>query len=220
LLVECFCVRILALKIKLSDIAEVKTGYSQVAKSDLSIESEEDSTGTTAAVGLRSITNDGAIDLSRLDRVYTPQSEGWLRKVASSTVQPGDLIVAARGSSGKAGLVGPVPSEPLLCTNNVLLVRANTAVADASYLQAFIQNLYSDPTQEILRRGVLGQWSITRTDLEQLEIELPPLAEQKKISAAFSATHEARRAALAVSDHYGLLLEKLSSQYLRPKPRT
>jgi hypothetical protein len=220
LTVEYFFACIHALKIKLSDVAEVKTGYPQVAKSELAIESEEDSTGTTPAVGLRSITNDGAIDLSRLDRVYTPQSEGWLKKVAGSTVQAGDLIIAARGSSGKAGLVGPVPSEPLLCTNNVLLVRPNTAAADAGYLQAFIQNLYSDPTQEILRRGVLGQWSITRTDLEQLEIELPPLAEQKKISAAFSSTHEARRAAQAVSDHYSLLLENLSSQYFRPKSRT
>lgn len=208
------------LKIKLSDAAEVKTGYSQVAKSELVIESEEHSTGTTRAVGLRSITNDGLIDLARLDRVYMPQSEGWLKKVAGSTVQPGDVIVAARGSSGKAGLVELVPSEPLLCTNNVLLVRPNTAIADAGYLRAFIQNLYSDPTQEILRRGVLGQWSITRSDLEQLEIELPPLAEQMKISAAFSALHDARRAAQAVSDHYGVLLENLSSQYFRSKPRT
>jgi hypothetical protein len=191
-----------------------------VAKSELAIESEEDRIGTAPAVGLRSITNDGVIDLSRLDRVYTPHSEGWLKRVAGSTVQPGDLIVAARGSSGKAGLVGPVPSEPLLCTNNVLLVRPNTAIADAGYLQAFIQSLYSDPTQEILRRGVLGQWSITRSDLEHLQIELPPLAEQKKISAAFSAMHDARRAAQAVSDHYGLLLENLSSQYFRSKPHT
>lgn len=220
MIVEGFTNYIPALNIKLVDIADVKTGYSQVAKAELAYESEEDSSGTTRAVGLRSITNDGSIDLSRLDRVYTPQSEGWLKKVAGSTVQAGDLIVAARGSSGKAGLVGPVPSEPLLCTNNVLLVRPNTAIADARYLQAFIQNLYSDPTQEILRRGMLGQWSITRTDLEQLEIELPPIAEQKRISAAFSAMHDARRAAQAVSDHYGLLLENLSSQYFRSKPRT
>jgi restriction endonuclease S subunit len=91
-------------------------------------------------------------------------------------------------------------------------------LVDAAYLQAFLQSLYSDPTQETLRRGVLGQWSITRSDLEDLEIELPPLAEQKRISAAFSAMHEARRAAQAVSDHYGFLLENLCSQYFRSKP--
>lgn len=208
------------MKVKLSDVAEVKTGYSQVAKSDLVIESEEDSTGTTPAIGLRSITNDGEIDLSRLDRVYTPRSEGWLKKVSESAVLPGDLIVAARGSSGKAGLISTVPARPLLCTNNVLLVRPNTDIADAVYLQAFIQSLYSEPAQETLRRGVLGQWSITRSDLEQLELELPPLTEQKKISAAFSAMHAARRAAQLVSDHYGLLLENLSTQYFRSKPRT
>lgn len=206
-----------ALKINLGTISTVMAGYPQVARSALSSLLEEDNRVTSPAIGLRSISNDGGIDFSKLDSVYTPQSEGWLKKMAESTVQAGDLIVAARGSSGKAGVVTSKQSEPILCTNNVLLIRANPDLADPSYLQAYLQQLYTDPNQEKLRRGVLGQWSITRSDLEQLEIDLPPLAEQKRIAIAFNAIHEARRAALAVSDHYGSLLENLRTQFFKSK---
>lgn len=208
------------MRIKLGAIAEVKTGYAQVAKAELDADFLAVNPATAAAIGLKSIVADGSIDLTRLDRVYTPQSETWGRRVAGSAVSLGDLIVAARGSSGKAGVITVVPSEPLLFTNNVLLVRPNPAEADADYLQAFIQSLYSSSNQETLRRGVLGQWSITRSDLEQLEIELPDLESQKKISAAFRAMHDARRAAQAVSDQFGFLLESLSKKFFRGELRT
>lgn len=191
-----------------------------MAKAELCIGEEKDTQTTAPAVGLRSISNDGKVDVSRLDRVYVPQSKVWLRKIAESAVLQGDLIVAARGSSGKAGIVSSLPSNRILCTNNVLLVRPNFDRADPTYLQAFLQDLYSNPKQDTLRRGVLGQWSITRSDLEQLKMTLPSLAEQRKIGAAFNTMHEARRAAQAVSDQYGSLLDNLSTKYFRTTSST
>jgi restriction endonuclease S subunit len=203
------------LKIKLTDIAEIKTGYTQASKAQLDTAVDQVNLYTSPAVGLKSITNDGEIDFSKLDRVFTPFSAGTKSKLTNSAIRVGDLVLAARGSSGKAGVVRVITADPVVITGNVLLVRPNPELADSTYLQALFQSVYTDPKQESFRKGVLDQWSITRNDLEQFELEIPPLPEQQKISTAFLAIQEARRSAQAVTDHYGFLLEKLSTKYFR-----
>lgn len=130
------------------------------------------------------------------------------------------MLAAARGSSGKAGLVRTNPKQSLLCTNNVLLIRPNTDHLLPSYLQIFLQSLYDNPDAGELRRGMLSQWSITRSDLETLEIDLPPIERQLKIAAAFEAVTSARRAANAISEHYNELNQRLSQTYFKHSKRS
>lgn len=209
----------LPLKITLSQLAVVSTGFPQIPKTELD-DSDLVDVSMHPALGLRSITSDGDIDFQRLDFVRPPQSNVWRQKLRDVEVMAGDVIAAARGSSGKAGLVRITPAQPLLSTNNVLLIRPKPDRLYPAYLQAYLQSLYDNPDAGELRRGMLSQWSITRSDLENLEIDLPPMKQQVQIAAAFDALVEARRAAKAVSDHYGHLLQNLSLTYFKHSKRS
>ena len=210
-----------SLNLRLTEVSSISSGFPQVPKAALNegapILQEP---GIRPALGLRSITPDGDIDFSRLDFVRPPQSSVWRQKLGDVEVRAGDVVAAARGSSGKAGLVRTNPKQSLLCTNNVLLIRPNTDRLLPSYLQVFLQSLYDNPDAGELRRGVLSQWSITRSDLETLEIDLPPLDQQQKIAAAFEAVTSARRAANAISEHYNQLSQRLSQTYFKHSKRS
>lgn len=214
------CLDTLQLKIILKTLADVSTGFPQISRADLERSQPLDADFHHPAVGLRSITVDGNVDFSRLDFVKAPQAAARRQKLATVTIRVGDIIAAARGSSGKAGLVREHPEEPLLSTNNVLLIRAKTDRLLPAYLRAYLQSLYDSPDVSELRRGVLSQWSITRADLENLEIDLPSLDEQQKIAAAFDAVTDARRAASALSEHYDHMLQRLSKNYFKHTKRT
>lgn len=111
---------------------------------------------------------------------------------ARSRLQPGDVVVAIRGSVGTAEVVPPDLTNANV-TRDAARVSPRPEV-DASYL-AFV--IGSVPMQGFFASRSLGAavQGINITDLKRAPIPLPPLSEQREIAAHIQA-HRARLVSL------------------------
>ncbi len=192
----------------LADIASFQTGFPQVARVELNL-SDAESSGYVPAVGLSAITPEGGVDWLILDRVHPPQSLKPEHRLAA-----GDIVVSARGSAAKIGMVLGIPAEPIFSTTNVIVVRPNQELVDPTYLWACLTKLRHDPREVFFARGSTQVWSITLRDLARLPINLPPLEEQRRIASTVQVLRAAADSARAVATQYDHTLSVFLSQFL------
>lgn len=186
----------------LTDLSQFLSGFPQVAKATL--DRETDFSRYVPAVGLRALTKEGDIDWSQLDQVRPPHQLRPEHRLAT-----GDVIISARGSGVKIGMVRNLPPYQVYSTTNVIVVRPISGLADPTYLWACLNWHRNDPREEFFSRGSTAQWSITLRELGRLPIHLPPMAEQVRIASAIVAIQSAAEAARAVAAQYDLTLDTL-----------
>jgi type I restriction enzyme, S subunit len=120
----------------------------------------------------------------------TPQQANALSSV---TVESGDILLNITGASVARCCLAPDRLLPARVNQHVCIIRPKHEVLDAHYLQHL---LVSGPTKRrLLRIGESGgatRQAITKADLQNLEIPLPPLPEQKRIAAILDAADALR----------------------------
>jgi type I restriction enzyme S subunit len=121
--------------------------------------------------------NDGKVNFYD-DDLYIDQSAH--NSLSRSIIRNGDLLVSIAGSIGRAGLVD-TETEQLNCNQAVAIVRLNDDV-NAQYIKhLFHSPVVADQIKKLTVTGVISNLSLSQ--LGNLKIPLPPLAEQQRIAA-------------------------------------
>ena len=113
--------------------------------------------------------------------------------LSSVTVESGDVLLNITGASVARCCLAPDRLLPARVNQHVCIIRPTKAVLDSHYLQHL---LISGPTKRrLLRIGESGgatRQAITKADLQNLEIPLPGLQDQKRIAAVLDAADNLR----------------------------
>ncbi len=154
-------------------------------------------------IGVRDL-QDGAVTASGgLDSVGFPDRA----RAETYAVRPDDVLVTGRGTLLKFGLVGP-ETAGAIASGNVIVVRANSEAIGGA-LFAILSSEVFRPRIEVLRRGATTLLSLSPKDLANLEIELPPLDEQRRIAAFVKDAQTAYRTAIEAAEIRHALARRL-----------
>ncbi len=151
----------------LSQLAAIKSGYQFRARI------EDDPTGNVAVIQVKDLGEDLRLRLDGLERAQIDRAEPYL-------VRQGDVLFLARGARLRAAAIeddlrGTIANGFFFILRPVPLV-----------LPAFLAwSINARPFQEQLRPFVRGSHIplVTRGDLEQIQIDVPPLETQRLIVA-------------------------------------
>lgn len=110
-------------------------------------------------------------------------------ELAKSDLRAGDLLFARRSltaeGAGKCSVVCEI-KEPTTFESSIIRARPDSRVADSLFLYYMFSSPYGAYVLGTIRRQVAVA-GITGTDLVELPIPLPPLAQQKTISQILGA---------------------------------
>jgi hypothetical protein len=183
---------------RLGDIAEVFAGIG-VSREETQRRPGE----KLPVIGVRDL-QDGAVTASAaLDNVGFADSA----RAETYSVRPDDVLVTGRGTLLKFGLVGP-ETEGAIASGNVIVVRAHSGAIGGA-LFAILSSEVFRPRIEVLRRGATTLLSLSPKDLANLEIELPPLDEQRRIAAFVKDAQTAYRTAIEAAEIRRALARRL-----------
>lgn len=138
-------------------------------------------------------------------------------KVSSFRLSPGDLIISRSNTRSRVGFAGIYSGVPSWCAYPDLLVRlrVNERMALTEYIEAFLLSPTGREYFQSTARGTSGSMvKINRSIIEQLEVLLPPLSEQRKIAAILSSVDEAIEKTQAVIDQVQVVKRGLMQELL------
>ncbi len=97
----------------------------------------------------------------------------------------GDILInsTGKGTLGRTAQIKNDLAEPLIVDTHITIVRAGEKL-DPFYLGHLIS--YKEPYIESLGKGSTQQLELSRTDLGEIVIEVPPLPTQRKIASILS----------------------------------
>lgn len=188
---------------RLADIAEVFTGLGVSREDTLEREGRK-----LPMIGVRDIVDDAVAPMEKLDTVGFERPE----KASAYLVRPGDILVTGRGTALKFGMVGP-ETEGAVASANIIVIRAQPTIEPAA-LYAILSSEAYRPKIELLRRGSTTLLSLSAKDLAKLEVQLPPLEEQRRIAALLIEARDAYRAAIDAAEIRRNLARQLINQRL------
>ncbi len=112
----------------------------------------------------------------------------WASDVSECTVRPGEILVARSNTAELVGRVAAFHGDPAGAVASDLTIRLWPAAGVAGdFLAASLTALYLRGYWRERAGGASGSMKkITRTQLAELRVPLPPLAEQKRLAAALS----------------------------------
>ncbi len=139
---------------------------------------------------------DDAVDWSTVPYCEAPSS-----KLAKAKIKPGDIVFARTGATtGKSFLIRNAPDSSVFAS---YLIRVRpSAKTDAVYLSHFFRSAGYWSQISNRTRGA-AQGGVNATSLGEINVPLPPLAEQRRIAGildAADALRRRRREALALLD--------------------
>lgn len=116
----------------------------------------------------------GRINPSRLSTATVDASA-----IGNYSLEPGDVLVSAKGTIGKAALLAD-PIDGVL-SSNLMALRPRTELVDPAYLYAYFATDHATRQLEALTRSSVSVKSIRAADLAALEIPLPDRATQQHL---------------------------------------
>jgi hypothetical protein len=184
------------MKRKLKDIAHIETGYHFRGKV------EPDPEGRLRVVQIKDIDADRQL---HADDLINVRFEGSPEKYL---LGQGDVLFLARGREPFAALV----SEPLkntIATGYFFILRPKADNVEPGYLAWYINQ---QPFQAPLRSLLQGTHMpvVTRADIQDLSIELPPVATQKMIVALDALQRRERQLLRALEEKRSQLVQAIS----------
>jgi type I restriction enzyme S subunit len=160
--------------------------------------------------------SDGQLSLEDLKFI----SEEKAKELARSEVKPGDVVVVAVGASGLAFQI-PESLPRAIMSQNFNKITPDLSQVNAKYLEICLN---SDIVQSQLKQEITDtvRTFLSLTKLKDVDIPLPPLAEQKRIAAIAQKADRLRRTrryALQLSDTYlqSVFLEMFGDPVMNPK---
>lgn len=138
-------------------------------------------------------------------------------KYGRSTVRGGDILMSI---VGYLGLVAVVPEH--LSGANITQTTARVAVAPPNIPEFFFQQFQSRAFQGQVRRYQKGsaQPGLNLADVDKMEVLVPPVPEQQRISAILRAVDEAIAAGEAVVEQLDRVRRDLLVTLMRPPGAT
>lgn len=167
---------------------------------------------------MNNVERDGTLNWAKMRRVPQSMVKNGL------TLQPADILLNATNSPdlvGKTALfVGA--NEPVTFSNHFLRLRTKTKAADSGYVARWFRRQFELGNFKAMCRSWVNQASITRDQVSNLEIPLPPLNEQKRIAAILDKAdqlRQKRRQAIALLDSLtqSIFLEMFGDPVSNPK---
>lgn len=129
----------------------------------------------------------------------------------------GDVLVTARGSQLKVGVVGAETAGALV-TGNLLHVRLRPERLRPEVLLAYLQSPSGQGALVGRVRSTHMLIALTVGDLAALHVPVPPLAVQDRIAALWSATQQVYQAGLRAAELRLALGRAATSSLLNPSP--
>jgi len=163
------------------------------------------------------LTGDGYAILVRL----TDFTKGWngnykyvdkaaYNFLAKTKLFHGDLLISNVGEPGKTFLV-PELGKPMTLAPNSILVRPDSDILNTGYLKYFIDSSFGKACIKGIESGTT-QRKFNKTEFRNLEISLPPLAEQQRIVAKLDAAFTEIDAAIATCKQQIFKMECLNQR--------
>ncbi|MDQ0390683.1 restriction endonuclease subunit S [Labrys monachus] len=138
---------------------------------------------------MNNVERDGALNWTKTRRVPVKMLKKGL------SLQPNDILLNATNSPdlvGKTALfVGA--DEPVTFSNHFLRLRIRAQAAEPSYVARWLRRQFELGSFKAMCRSWVNQASITRDQVSNLEIPLPPLDEQKRIAAILDKADQLRQ---------------------------
>ncbi|MBY5905327.1 restriction endonuclease subunit S [Rhizobium leguminosarum] len=138
---------------------------------------------------MNNVERDGALNWTKMRRVPEAMVKSGL------TLQPKDILLNATNSPdlvGKTALfVGA--DEPITFSNHFLRLRMRTKAAEPAYVARWLRRQFELGNFKAMCRSWVNQASITRDQVSNLEIPLPPLDEQRRIAAILDKADQLRQ---------------------------
>lgn len=124
-----------------------------------------------------------------------------------SVIKPGDLLITIAGSIGKVAIV-PNNFPECNCNQAIAIIRFDNSKLHHEYLFHWLHT--HDALQQITGKKVTATISnLSLGQIKNLEIPLPPLAEQKQIAAILDAADSLRQKDQQLLEHYTALSQSL-----------
>jgi len=171
----------------LADACTIHTGYT--ARGRL----EPTATGGVLAIQLRDISPDGLVDPERLTRV---QLEGLADRYL---VRAGDVVFRSRGERNTASALDERLKEPALAVLPLMVLRPNLDVVTPEFLAWAINQPPAQRHFDVAARGTNIRM-IPRSSLDDLELDVPDIATQKKIVAVDALAERERELSQLAAD--------------------
>lgn len=188
---------------RLGDLAAVFAGIGVSREDTLERSGEK-----LPMIGVRDIGDDTVAPVALLDTVGFARPE----KADAYRVQIGDIVVTGRGTALKFGLVSS-ETEGAVASGNVIVIRPRGDVVPGALYAVLSSDAYR-PKIELLRRGSTTLLSLSAKDLAKLELQLPPLEEQRRIAALVIEARDAYRSAINAAEIRRNLARQLIMQRL------
>lgn len=184
--------------VRLGDISEVFAGIGVSREDTLERPGEK-----LPVIGVRDLQDGGVTPIVALDTVGFPD----VSRAKTYAVRSHDVLVTGRGTLLKFGLVGD-ETAGAVASGNVIVVRSGPK-ATGGALFAILSSEVFRPKIEVLRRGATTLLSLSPKDLAKLEIDLPPLDEQRRIAAFIADAQTAYRTAIEAAEIRRTLARRL-----------
>ena len=155
--------------------------------------SRKEPTGNIGVVNISNI-GDYEIDYSSLDHIEEEE-----RKVNNYLLKTGDLLIPARGTAIRVAIFEDQP-YPCIASSNVIVVRATDESLSTTYLKLFFDSPLGRKMLVTRQQGTTVM-NISYKELNNLEIPLPSIEEQKQIADTYTKELEIYKKAIEAAEN-------------------
>lgn len=150
--------------------------------------SRKDANGNIGVVNISNI-GDYEIDYSSLEHIEEEE-----RKVTNYLLRSGDLLIPARGTAIRAAIFEE-QSYPCIASSNVVVIRARDESLSAIFLKLFLDSPLGRKILMARQQGI-AVMSISYKELNNMEIPLPSIEEQRAIADEYLREYTAYKNAI------------------------
>ena len=188
---------------KMRDIAEIRLGVALRSKV------EHDPAGRYQVVQAKDIVDDCRLNLGGIFRV------SMLRFKPAQRLRTGDVLLQTRGVRYPVALVNG-DLEEAVAAAPLYVIRPKPNAIDPGYLVGFLSNPL---TQHRMRQRATGTYvpQIARAELENFEIPVPPLGEQRRLADLARLIHREQKLAMSLADRRSELLWTVMKEAAKEK---
>jgi restriction endonuclease S subunit len=192
------------MKKRLKDIANFRVGYLFRGKV------KPDPTGSVRVVQIKDVDSKRRINTTGLDQVSIDKPQPYL-------VQPNDVLFLSRGHRLYATVV-PEVAPNTIATGYFFILRPDEHTVSPEYLAWLLNQPSFQESLKPFRRGTHIPM-VSRTDVENLRIQIPSLEVQRQIVKLNELLDKERRLVAAIQEKRRLLVQAASRKMML-KPQT